>query len=113
MVNSWQFMLKKHELSRINHEFFINIFVDSRHVQVTFQRFHVGFEGFTPLVGHAAEGAGFLAFEGLLHVDVASRGEFVELHAQVASRGTRLLFDVGKFGFLHTDEQGDNREAQF
>lgn len=55
------------------------------------QRLDIVFKGPNALLRDAAEGAGHLAAEGLFDRDIARLLELVELHAQIARRGTRLL----------------------
>ena len=80
--------------------------------EVAFQRLHVVLEGFAALGSGAAEGAGAFALEALVNGDVARRGEFFDLHAEVACRGARLLLDVWELRLLHTYEQRDHRKPQ-
>ena len=60
----------------------------------------------------AAQGTRSLALEGLFDGNVASRGKFVELHAQVARRGASLLLDVRELCRLGADEQRHHRQSQ-
>ena len=60
----------------------------------------------------AAKGTRALTLECFLYGDLARGREFVELLAQVARRGARLLLDVGELGRLGTDEQRHHRQSQ-
>ena len=42
------------------------------HIQIAFQCFHIILKGFQPYRRNAAKGTGFLALEGLFHLDVAN-----------------------------------------
>ena len=64
------------------------------HFQVALQRLYVGLKSFETCGRYAADGAGTLALEGLLDSDVTCRRQLLHLHAEVASRGSRLLLDV-------------------
>ena len=81
-------------------------------INITLQRLHIILEGFQSSGGDAAEGAGLLSLESLFHLDVARRRQFVDLHAQVASRGSRLLLDIRELGSVATDEQRHNGQSQ-
>ena len=80
--------------------------------QITLQRLHIILEGFQTYRCDAAERAGTFTLEGLLDLDVARRREFVYLYTQVARRSSRLLLDIGKLGFLGTDEQRHHGKPQ-
>ena len=80
--------------------------------QIRLQRLDVCLERMPSHVGDAADGAGTLAFEGLLDFDVACCREFVNLHAQVARRGSRLLLDVREFSLVSTNEQRHHSQSQ-
>ena len=56
--------------------------------QISLQRLHVVFKGFQACGCDAAERAGTLALESLLHLNVARRREFINLHTQVARRSS-------------------------
>ena len=64
------------------------------YIKVTTQCLHVFLERFQSDGRDAADGAGLLALEGLLDLDVSRRRELVYLHAEVARRGSRLLLDI-------------------
>ena len=81
-------------------------------VQVLAQGLDILLKGLYACRGDAAQRAWPLALECLLDSDVACRGEFVELNAQVARRCACLLLDEGKLGFLGSDEQRHHRQAQ-
>ena len=72
---------------------------------IALQCFHVGGEGIGAFRGDAADGAGLLALESLLHLYISGLFEFVDLHTQVTGRGSSLVLDVRKFGLVDTDEQ--------
>ena len=82
------------------------------HLQVALQRFDVFPEGLHARRRDAAESARLTALESLFHFDIACCREFVYLHAQVACRGSGLFSDVRKLGFLSTDEQRDDSQAE-
>ncbi len=82
------------------------------HVEVALQCLHIVLEGFQSCGRDAADGARLLALEGLFHLYVARRRQFVYLHTQVASRGSRLLLDVRELGAFGTDEQRHDGQSQ-
>ena len=71
---------------------------------ITLQRLHIILEGFQACGRDAAERAGALALEGLFHLDVARRRQLVNLHTQVARRGSRLLLDIRELCFIGANE---------
>ena len=81
-------------------------------LQVASQGLDVVLEGLPALVGNAADGAGALALKGFLHLNVACRREFVDLHAQVARRSSRLLLDIGELSLVGTNEQRHDSQSQ-
>ena len=89
-----------------------NNFLLGADIEIILQRIDVFTERLPSFLADTAEGAGALALEGLFHLDVARRREFVYLHTQVARRGSRLLLDIRELGFLGTHEQRHNSESQ-
>lgn len=81
-------------------------------VEVGAQGGNVVLKGFEADGGDPAQGAWLLALKGLLDGNIARRGQFVELHTQVARRGPGLLLDVGELGLIDTDEQRHDGQAQ-
>jgi hypothetical protein len=81
-------------------------------LQVTLQCLDVCLERLVAFYGNATDGAGTLALEGFLNLDVARCREFVNLHAQVARRSSRLLLDVGELGLVDTDKQRHHSQSQ-
>ena len=80
------------------------LFVLFAGVDVFLQCFDISAEGFGACGGDATDGAGHLAAEAFLHLDVARLGQLVNLHAQVTRRGAGLLLEVGEVGLLHTSQ---------
>lgn len=76
------------------------------------QGFDVGAEGVKAGLGDGAGGAGLLPFEAFLNRDVTGGREFVDLDAEVAGGGSRLLFDVGEVGGLHTRQERHHGKPQ-
>ena len=82
------------------------------YLQIRFQRFDVCLERLPSFVGDAADGTGSLALEGLLDLDITCCRQLVDLHAQVARRGSRLLLDLRELGLVGTDEQRHDGQSQ-
>ena len=82
------------------------------YLEIALQRRHVVLEGFQARGRDAADGAGLFALEGFLHFDVACCRQFVDLHTQVARRGSRLLLDIRELGFLRADQQRHHGQSQ-
>ena len=59
--------------------------------EVFLQGFHIVSECLCPRQGNLAGSARHLPFEAFLDGDVPSFGQFVDLHAQVARGGARML----------------------
>ena len=82
------------------------------HVEVALQCLHIFLESFQSSGRDTADGAGFLALEGLFHFYVARCRQFVYLHTQIASRGSRLLLDVRELGIFGTNKQRHDGQSQ-
>ena len=89
-----------------------NNFLLGADIEIILQRIDVFTERLPSFLADTAEGAGALALEGLLYLYVARRRELVDLHTQVARRGSRLLLDVGELGLVGTDEQRHDGKSQ-
>ena len=81
--------------------------------EVILERIDIFIERIATSVGRTAGGARLLAFEALLHGNVAGLAELVYLHAEVAGRGARLLSDIDEVRLLDPDEDRHHGEAEF
>ena len=79
-------------------------------LDVSFQGLHILFEGIDSRTGDATDGAGHLSPESLFDLDIARFLQLVDLNAEVAGRGPRLLPDEDEVGLL--DPQQDRHDGQ-
>ena len=81
--------------------------------EVFLQRFHIVSESLCPRRGYLASGTRHFPFEAFLDGDVARFGQFVNLHAQVARGGTRMLLEVVEVSLLYSGKERHDGQSQF
>ena len=80
--------------------------------EIALERIDIFIERLDADIGRAAGGARLLAFEALPHRDVAGLAELVDLHAEIAGRGTCLFSDIDEVRLLNADENRHHGEAE-
>jgi hypothetical protein len=83
-----------------------------RRTQVAAQVLDVLFEGFDARRGDLAEGLRVVIFELLHHVHISRLLEFVDLNAQVASRGVGLFLQIRELRFFDPNKQGNQGKPE-
>jgi len=74
-------------------------------LDVSFQGIHIRLEGFATFFSNGARSERPLTFIALDDFDVSGLLQLGDLNTQVSSRGFRLLFEVGKLGFVRSHKQ--------
>lgn len=87
------------------------VFQSFTYRKVFFQRFHIFVESLLTSRGNFAGSVWHLSFEAFFHRDVPSSHKFVNLHTEISRRGTSLFLEVGKVGFIYSNQDGHHGQS--
>ena len=69
-------------------------------IEIFPQRFHIEGKGLPTCIGNSAGGSRLLAVETFFDGDVARRGEFVDLNAQISRSRFGVLFQIDEIRLI-------------